>query len=194
MKRIFLVLVVLSQVALAGVALANTVTVDFSVLGSDVVDITTPNPGYTLNGITFLYDNFGTTDLPLPSAQVSHNGISGAYNGLLEFNFNNLAQSLNFHFSIDPAASYSVDNGLLISITNDSNDVYISGMSTQSDGTGVFSFTGDAFDQAAIYFPFNGEIFSVNNITYDPVPLPPTMLLLGSGLLGMAGWRRFRKS
>ena len=27
-----------------------------------------------------------------------------------------------------------------------------------------------------------------------PVPVPPSMLLLGSGLLGLAGWRRFRKS
>ncbi len=26
------------------------------------------------------------------------------------------------------------------------------------------------------------------------VPLPPTVLLLGSGLLGLVGWRRFRKS
>ena len=29
--------------------------------------------------------------------------------------------------------------------------------------------------------------------TTSPVPLPPTVLLLGSGLLGLAGWRRFRK-
>jgi hypothetical protein len=27
-----------------------------------------------------------------------------------------------------------------------------------------------------------------------PVPLPPTVLLLGSGLLGLVGWRRFRKA
>ena len=26
------------------------------------------------------------------------------------------------------------------------------------------------------------------------VPLPPTVWLLGSGLLGLVGWRRFRKS
>jgi hypothetical protein len=28
----------------------------------------------------------------------------------------------------------------------------------------------------------------------QPVPLPSTVLLLGSGLLGLAGWRRYRKS
>jgi len=27
-------------------------------------------------------------------------------------------------------------------------------------------------------------------INYDPVPIPGTLILLGSGLLGLAGWRR----
>jgi hypothetical protein len=31
-------------------------------------------------------------------------------------------------------------------------------------------------------------------IDFTPVPIPPTSLLIGSGLLGLAGWRRFRKS
>ena len=31
-------------------------------------------------------------------------------------------------------------------------------------------------------------------ITCTPIPLPPSLLLLGSGLLGLGGWRRFRKS
>jgi type VI protein secretion system component Hcp len=31
-------------------------------------------------------------------------------------------------------------------------------------------------------------------MTVEVVPLPPTALLLGSGLLGLVGWRRFRKS
>jgi len=30
--------------------------------------------------------------------------------------------------------------------------------------------------------------------TLDPVPVPPAVWLLGSGLLGLVGWRRFRKS
>jgi hypothetical protein len=33
----------------------------------------------------------------------------------------------------------------------------------------------------------------VNAYNRAPVPLPPTVLLLGSSLLGLAGWRRFRK-
>jgi len=28
----------------------------------------------------------------------------------------------------------------------------------------------------------------------SPVPVPPTLLLLGSGLMGLVGWRRFRKN
>lgn len=34
---------------------------------------------------------------------------------------------------------------------------------------------------------------AVLEFPHSEVPLPPTILLLGSGLLGLAGWRRFRK-
>jgi hypothetical protein len=47
---------------------------------------------------------------------------------------------------------------------------------------GLFSF-----DNEALWL--NSTISSVN-----VVPLPSAVLLLGSGLLGLAGWRRFRKS
>jgi hypothetical protein len=44
----------------------------------------------------------------------------------------------------------------------------------------------------------NGNVVDFDKVSLDvvlpaPVPLPPTLLLLGSGLLGLAGWRRFRK-
>jgi hypothetical protein len=44
------------------------------------------------------------------------------------------------------------------------------------------------------YGAINGLAVHAGNIGSSAVPLPPTVLLLGSGLLGLAGWRRFRKS
>ena len=51
----------------------------------------------------------------------------------------------------------------------------------QFTGTGPNSTYGPAIDSVSVELAV-------------PVPLPPTVLLLGSGLLGLAGWRRLRKS
>jgi hypothetical protein len=51
-----------------------------------------------------------------------------------------------------------------------------------------------------LYFSIMGKTqtgtslsFQVNQVQLTSTPLPPSVLLLGSGLLGLAGWRRFRK-
>lgn len=41
---------------------------------------------------------------------------------------------------------------------------------------------------------YNASVAVVSGELTRVVPLPPSVLLLGSGLLGLAGWRRFRKS
>ena len=58
------------------------------------------------------------------------------------------------------------------------------------------SFTSLANDIKYVAFTWQVDAgyYSVDNVAYSAVPVPPSLLLLGSGLLGLVGWRRFRKS
>jgi hypothetical protein len=59
------------------------------------------------------------------------------------------------------------------------------------DDIGVF-FSDSGFDNYG-FSSTEGATLRLDNFGSPAVPLPPTVLLLGSGLLGLAGWRRFRK-
>jgi hypothetical protein len=56
---------------------------------------------------------------------------------------------------------------------------------------GVFSLA--AGSHSLTIRPYQFVMAGAAYFRTDAVPLPPTVLLLGSGLLGLAGWRRFRK-
>lgn len=43
-------------------------------------------------------------------------------------------------------------------------------------------------------FRHDSAYFHLDSVSVDPVPLPPTMLLLGCGLFSLLAWRRGRKS
>jgi hypothetical protein len=54
---------------------------------------------------------------------------------------------------------------------------------------------GGLVDQLSFVASGDGPaaFFLMDNFTYTSVPLPAAALLLGTGLLGVAGWRRFIK-
>jgi hypothetical protein len=59
-----------------------------------------------------------------------------------------------------------------------------------------YSYTGvatGAFTTIDFGFRYNPSWWDFDDVSMNPVPLPPTVLLLGSGLLGLGTWRRFRK-
>jgi hypothetical protein len=50
------------------------------------------------------------------------------------------------------------------------------------------------FSDGEVGFLYIGAQGNAFNLLSSEVPLPSTLLLLGSGLLGLAGWSRFRKN
>ena len=59
----------------------------------------------------------------------------------------------------------------------------------------------ETFDPRGLYFEGNNLLISdasdpiwiATSADFRRIPIPPTAVLFGSSLLGLAGWRRFRK-
>lgn len=83
----------------------------------------------------------------------------------------------------DPATGITYIGGPNTSFGND-NKLYSLNLAT-----GAATLVGDL---SGLTYSVSG--FSVAGEPSGLVPVPPTALLLGSGLLGLVGWRRFRKS
>jgi hypothetical protein len=88
----------------------------------------------------------------------------------------------------------------------DSSDSLITSANTGVFGGNPSSTNGYYGDVASLELSANNIAYALltptspsglgitfDDLTYTPVPLPGTLLLLGSGLLGLGGWRRFRK-
>jgi hypothetical protein len=79
-------------------------------------------------------------------------------------------------------------------------DLYLGGTLEYSTGTFAPSSTPTFFatgysglvNKVVINTP-EPDFWVMDNLTYSAIPLPPSVLLLGSGLLGLLGLRRFRK-
>lgn len=178
------------------------VTVDFSVLGIDSVDITTANnpAGYTLNGVTFKYDDLGSG---VDTAQVDAVGIFGSTFGSLIFDFDAPATALNFDFTLSDAAQ-SASDALFIAFKSNGSDVtdmlipaiftpYDPGDPTVGLVSGALAYNGAEFNQAVMIFSPDVPFFSVENISYVPVPEPSSFVILACGLVGLGGLGRFAR-
>jgi hypothetical protein len=95
---------------------------------------------------------------------------------------------LQCEYSAGKVATYELDaNGNPIV---DTRRNFITNL-TGAEGAFIDPLTGDF-----VFSTFGGgnHIVVVKGfVPPPPVPIPPSMFLLGSGLLGLAGWRRFRK-
>jgi hypothetical protein len=192
MKKIFLVLsAVIFVAALGGAALGATIDFEGLAAGS-YASIVYPDVTFT--------NNFGNLSVvpTAPGPPLSGNVILGpdSYNVTEAYKAAFAISGIRF-VSVDMGdyaadadhlylQAYDAGSNLLASVF-DTLPASLSGghtlsVSTSTDISYVLFNTDD---------PFPGSIY-FDNFTYNPVPIPPTIFLMGGGLAGLAVLRRLR--
>jgi hypothetical protein len=215
-----LVTIILSLAIAAVPAFAGIVTVDFGELGADSVDLTAASPDATPAGLPYVITRLGFFYTPgVESVSVDSGGIvgnvpfacdtavppvctpQGTLSGTLSIVFPYAVTGLSFTFTADGLPDLTDPNNPIPTInmvaglfTNALDGSFLD--AATSTGTGTFSYSSVIpFSRVDLNFgnSTDSTAFSVDSMQYDYTPEPVSFFLMGTGLVGLGCFRRFRR-
>jgi hypothetical protein len=189
MKKWVYVLVILMGVMLIIPQTGHATVVEFSEVDLNTNTTLVGSTAFASYGLSFGDSTSYIVDLRLIGAGTDNRGIDAlGTTNVFSVIFNDLASSVTAYW-------VSVSGNDLFATAYGSNGNVLdtfsaTGLSALTYGTVTFSQSAGI---AKISFQGDMGYIGVGKLDFQTVPLPPTVFLLGSGLLGLVGWRRFRK-
>ncbi len=128
--------------------------------------------------------------------------LEGDAAGILTLNFTTPTSLLSFGVALTSANNLTP--GLTVELFDSAlrslgiTAVNTTRLSALPLSEGLFSYTGEPISRAVINFnegalSFPLKRFAMDNLTHEPIPEPTTMVLLGTGLVGVAAQMRRRR-
>jgi len=145
--------------------------------------------------------NYSQTEANWPLPNGCNLTMSGSTFEVAGYDYGAAAAGFTSNFNLDTLTVTGnldlvdeANNGNRGGVHGDQEALYINLLTGSSGSTldlnGYWLYVFNSGD----YFPLADGLYNDIMVTGSPVPLPGSLLLLGSGLLGLAGWRRFRRS